>query len=121
MALHWTALIGIAGWLFDAVPGWLLALHALGWGAVSAVWGMRAGPSPALKPPAIRQAAWLGQIGLLALYAIGALLAAFDVAGARPVLLVVIAVASLHGVFNLWRATVLGDGALRRITPRAFH
>jgi hypothetical protein len=27
----------------------------------------------------------------------------------------------LHGIFHLWRHTALGDGAFRRMTPRALH
>ncbi len=32
-----------------------------------------------------------------------------------------LAIASLHGVFHLWRHTALGDGALKRITPTFMH
>ena len=28
---------------------------------------------------------------------------------------------ALHGIFHLWRHTALGDGALRRITPKSMH
>ena len=34
---------------------------------------------------------------------------------------VALSLSSLHAVFHLWRHTALGDGALRRITPRALH
>lgn len=32
-----------------------------------------------------------------------------------------VAVGTLHGLFHLWRHTALGDGALRRMTPRRLH
>jgi hypothetical protein len=40
---------------------------------------------------------------------------------ARVLLLALLAVTLLHGVFNLWRQTALGDGARHRVTPRAIH
>jgi cytochrome b561 len=40
---------------------------------------------------------------------------------ARTLLLALLAAALIHGVFHLWRHTALGDGALRRMTPRRFH
>ena len=35
--------------------------------------------------------------------------------------MVLFSAASLHAIYHLWRHTALGDGALRRITPRALH
>jgi cytochrome b561 len=40
---------------------------------------------------------------------------------ARTLLLALLAAALIHAVFNLWRHTALGDGALRRMVPRALH
>ncbi|WP_298434141.1 hypothetical protein [uncultured Jannaschia sp.] len=120
MALHWTALIAMVAWLFGALPGWALALHALGWGTITAVFGLRGGPSPALKG-ALRRVAHLAHAVLLALYGLAALATALDLAAARALVLATLAAAALHAVFNLWRASVLGDGALRRITPKVLH
>ena len=118
MALHWTAILTIAAWLFGRLPGWGLAAHAGLWAAVSLIWGLRGGPSPALPAP-WRRAAHVGHAALLALYLTGAVGAALGWDVARPLLLATLVLGSLHGVFNLWRASVLGDGALRRMTPRA--
>ncbi|MEM9795583.1 MAG: hypothetical protein AAF919_03780 [Pseudomonadota bacterium] len=118
MALHWSTVLIIVAWLFGRIPGIALMIHAGLWGGVTLVWGLRGGPSPALTG-ALRQAAHLSHWGLLALYVLAALLAALEQPLARPLLLAVLGAGALHGVFNLWRSSVLKDGALRRMLPRA--
>lgn len=118
MALHWSALVVVAGWLAGVLPAWLLALHASAWAAVTAIWGLRGGPSPALRGP-VRRAAHLSHAALLALHLTGATMALAGSDAAMPVLLLVLAASALHAVWNGWRAAVLGDGAFRRMLPRA--
>ena len=84
------------------------------------LWGLRGGPSPALSG-ALRTAAHLSHALLLGLYLLGAAFTLTDPDLARPILLATLAASALHAVWNLYRAGVLGDGALRRITPKAFH
>ncbi|PWJ18297.1 hypothetical protein [Jannaschia seohaensis] len=120
MALHWATLPAIVAWLAAGLPGWLVALHAFAWTGASVVWGLRGGPSPALTGT-LRRAAWLTHPVLLAIYTGGALLAALDAALARPLLLATLGLGALHGTFNLWRSSVLGDGSLRRMLPKAMH
>ena len=120
MALHWATLPVVVAWLAGSLPGWAVACQALGWAALTAVWGLRGGPSPALSGPA-RRIAWLTHPALLALFALGAVLAALDIAAARPLLIATLGLSALHGVFNLWRSSVLGDGSLRRMTPKVLH
>lgn len=118
MAIHWTALIVIVGWLFGAVPGVVVAVHAGLWGTITAIWGLRGGPSPALRGAA-RTVAHLSHVALLGLYLAGAALALPDHPLARPLLLATLAASTLHAVWNLYRAGVLGDGAFRRMLPKA--
>ena len=118
MALHWTAALAVVGWLAGALPTGALVLHAGAWAAVTVAWGPRGGPSPALPRP-WRALAWWGQAALLGLYVVGAGMALFGWPLARPVLIATLGAGALHGVFNAWRASVLGDGAFRRMTPRA--
>ncbi|KIT15850.1 hypothetical protein jaqu_24300 [Jannaschia aquimarina] len=118
MALHWTALIAIVAWLAGVLPTWALALHAFAWAGISIAWGLRGGPSPALPDP-WRKLAWLGQAALLALYVVGAVTALMGLVAAGSILMATIAVGVLHGMFNIWRASVLGDGAFRRMLPKA--
>ncbi|MBM2577793.1 hypothetical protein JQC91_15915 [Jannaschia sp. Os4] len=120
MALHWTALPMIVGWLFGAVPPVLIAGHAALWGTITVLWGLRGGPSPALRG-AMRTAAHLSHAALLGLYLVGAAFALTDPSLARPVLLATLAASALHAVWNLYRAGVLGDGAFRRMLPKALH
>ena len=64
--------------------------------------------------------------GLLALFGIStlALIAAPDgplQGSTRTIFLLTLGAGLMHGVFHMWRHTVLLDGALRNITPRALH
>ena len=118
MALHWGAALLVVAWLAGRAPGWLLAAHALPWLALTAAFGLRGGPSPALGGP-LRRAAHLSHAALLVLYGAGALLAALGLPAARPVLTATLVGAALHGLGNGYRASVLGDGAFRRMLPRA--
>lgn len=118
--LHWTTVLVIAAYLVDRAPSAVVLAHAAVWAGITLVWGMRGGPSPALSGW-IRTAAQMSHWALLALYLIGGILAVLGMDASYPVLLAVIGLGALHGVFNLWRSSVLGDGALRRMLPKALH
>lgn len=131
VALHWltaTLLLFVLGdggataWL-----AWLYALSALALVALALAFGLMNGPGPKLDGLFRAAHPWLHR----ALYALigwgaAALLAQtltrpLPGPSARTLLLALLAAALLHAVFNLWRHTALGDGALRRITPRSLH
>jgi len=131
IALHWltaTLLLFVLGdggataWLSRAYAASALALVAL-----ALVFGLMSGPGPRLEGALRALHPWLHR-GLYALIGWGAvaLLAeglACPLPGpeARTLLLALLAAALIHAVFNLWRHTALGDGALRRMVPRALH
>jgi hypothetical protein len=131
IALHWltaTLLLfvladaGATAWL-----SWLYAASGLAMVALALVFGLMSGPGPRLEGALRALHPWLHR-GLYALMGWGAvaLLAeglARPLPGpeARTLLLALLAAALIHAVFNLWRHTALGDGALRRMVPRALH
>ena len=131
ITLHWLNLLlllfvlgdgGATAWL-----SWLYAASALAMCALALVFGLMSGPGPKLEGAVRALHPWLHR-AIYALLGWGALaLLAETLArplpgpAARTLLLALLAVTALHAVFNLWRHTALGDGALRRITPRAIH
>jgi cytochrome b561 len=131
IALHWltaTLLLFVLGdggataWL-----AWLYAASGLAMCALALVFGLMNGPGPKLEGAFRMGHPWLHR-GLYLLIGWGAVaLLAETVAGplpgpsARVLLLTLLAAALIHSIFNLWRHTALGDGALRRMTPRFLH
>lgn len=113
---------GATAWL-----AWAFAATALAMTALALVFGLMGGPGPKLEG-ALRVAhPWMHR-ALYALLAWSALATGAAQLGsplpgpeARTLLLALLAAALIHGVFHLWRHTALGDGALRRMTPRRFH
>lgn len=131
IALHWltaTLLLfmlgdgGATAWL-----AWLFALSGIVMVALALAFGLMNGPGPKLDGLFRVAHPWLHRAlyGLIAWSAVAALAEtlAHPLPGlqARKLLLVLLAAALLHAVFHLWRHTALGDGALRRITPRSLH
>jgi len=131
ITLHWLNVLlllfvlgdgGQTAWLSLAYAACALAMCALALG-----FGLMNGPGPKLEGAFRLIHPWLHR-GLYALLGWGAVaLLAETLArplpgpGARTLLLALLAAALIHAVFHLWRHTALGDGALRRITPRAIH
>ncbi|UWQ17269.1 hypothetical protein [Jannaschia sp. M317] len=121
MAAHWAVPIVIVGTLARPSPGWtgalalctLILLLALAAGGLT-----RPGPS---LTGALRPLHRYGHIALLTLLTAATLAYLTGLPFARPLLLVTFMLGLLHGIFHLWRHTVLGDGALRNILPRAVH
>ncbi|GIT90334.1 hypothetical protein JANAI62_01830 [Jannaschia pagri] len=120
MALHWATLPVIVAWLVGSLPSWALAGHAAGWIAITVIWGLRGGASPALTGW-LRRVPQASHVALLILYGAGAVLALLDIPAARSLLIGTLGFGALHGVFNLWRSSVLGDGCIRRMTPKVLH
>ncbi|MEL7099598.1 MAG: hypothetical protein AAGM84_12285 [Pseudomonadota bacterium] len=124
--LHWltfTLLIlliaGGGAWL-----AWAFVACALAFSLLALSFGLMSGPGPKLTGavraahPWMHRAMYIGAAGVAALTA-----RALWTGTPMPdrALMILLAAASLHGIFHLWRHTALGDGALRRITPRALH
>ena len=131
ITLHWLNLLLLLFVLGDTgATAWLslaFAASALTMCGMALVFGLMNGPGPKLDGMVRAAHPWLhrGIYLLLGWGAVALVAETFALAlpgpGARTLLLALLAVAALHAVFNLWRHTALGDGALRRITPRAVH
>lgn len=131
MSLHWLNLLLLLFVLGDdGKTAWLslaYAASALAMCGLALVFGLMNGPGPKLEGAVRAAHPWLHR-GIYLLLGWGALALVAETVGwpppgpqARTLLLALLAVAALHAVFNLWRHTALGDGVLRRITPRAIH
>lgn len=131
IVLHWlnaTLLLFVLGdggataWLSLAYASTALAMCAL-----AVAFGLMNGPGPRLQGAFRALHPWLhrslyvligwGAVALLA----ETLVRPLPGPEARTLLLALLALAAIHAVFNLWRHTALGDGALRRITPFFLH
>jgi len=132
IVLHWST-AALLLFVLAAGPGevalldWGYALSAAAMAGLAAVFGVMNGPGPKLEGAFRVAHPWMSR-GLYLLLAwsavsIAALQMGRPLPGpeARTVLLVLLAAAMIHAVFNLWRHTALGDGALRRISPSLFH
>jgi cytochrome b561 len=131
IALHWLNLLLLLFVLGDGgATAWLSLLYAacaLGMCALALVFGLMSGPGPKLEGALRILHPWFHR-ALYALLGWGAVVLAAETLGhtlpgpaARQLLLSLLAASAIHTVFNLWRHTALGDGALRRITPRRIH
>lgn len=101
----------------------LFAVNALAMVALALVKGLANGPGPRLDGVLRKAHPWMARAMyvLLGWGAVAVLVAqtgsALPGPGVREVLLTLFGVGLLHGVFHLWRASALNDGALRRMMP----
>ncbi|TNF57921.1 MAG: hypothetical protein EP307_12980 [Rhodobacteraceae bacterium] len=109
----------VLAWGYVAASGLMCAL--------ALVLGLLNGPGPKLTGAMRALHPWQSRgmyvvLGLTGLATLGHLLGRwpFDLPLER-LWFVALSLSSLHAVFHLWRHTALGDGALRRITPRTLH
>lgn len=130
MVLHWAVLLLMifviagaeAAWVF-----WGFAVGALGMAGLAAMFGLMNGPGPKLTGVLRVVHPWMHRAIYVFLALVGGMTVWSLLTGApagRDLLIgyyALSAVTALHAVFHLWRHTGLGDGALRRITPRAIH
>ena len=105
---------------------WAFVLAGGLWVGLALVKGLRARPGRKLQGPlrtAFRPVHW----ALYALLAATVALTLASLIGLAPTLwawnalLVLLVAGTFHAILHLWRHTTLMDGALRTITPRAFH
>jgi hypothetical protein len=109
------------------VLAWIFALAGLAMVALALACGLMNGPGAKLQG-GLRRAYPALQWGIDALLAwcaadtlAGLLGWALPGPETRSLLMSLLAAASPHALFHLWRHTALHDGALRRITPRLMH
>lgn len=129
--LHWLVLtllmLALASGLENAALLTGFAVAGLAMVALGLVFGLMNGPGPRLEGGLRSAHPWLNRAmyGLLACACAStlALAAGTTLPGPTPrtLMVVLFAASALHGIFNLWRHTALGDGALRRMTPKALH
>jgi cytochrome b561 len=132
IVLHWST-AALLLFVLAAGPGkvtlldWGYVLSAAVMAGLAAVFGVMNGPGPKLEGAFRVAHPWMSR-GLYLLLGWSALSLGAERLGwalpgpqARTALLVVLSAAMIHAVFNLWRHTALGDGALRRISPSLFH
>lgn len=130
IALHWAVVLMILAMVKggSAAVGlrWAFVATVAVWVLVALVRGPVGRPGPKL-PLAARRLYRPMHWGIYALLTVSAGLNAGELLGwiapgaAWTSLLVLLAVGALHGMFHFWRHTVLMDGALRLIIPRALH
>lgn len=129
--LHWGVvvllLLHLAAGGQNATLAWAFVLSGLAMAAIALVFGLMNGAGPKLEGTLRRAYPLLqwGMYGLLAWVCTDTLASLvgrpFPGPEARTLLILLLGASSLHGLFHLWRHTVLCDGALRRITPRMLH
>ena len=127
--LHWLSfLLLILLLAAGPVPvlGWLFVVSGLTMSALAITNGLMNGPGPKLEGLLRLAHPWLSRAMYVLLAGVAAL-TLIELVGAtqpfdlRRVYFVTLSLASLHGVFHMWRHTALGDGALRRMAPRTLH
>ncbi len=128
--LHWLNLVLLI-LLIAAGPlpalAWTFVLCGFAMVAMALFGGLLNGPGPKLEGALRAAHPWFSWAMYAALAIVaGATLLSLLGRWAGPIPLpdlyfYLLSAASLHGIFHLWRHTALGDGALRRITPRSFH
>ncbi|MEM8654369.1 MAG: hypothetical protein AAGF36_06460 [Pseudomonadota bacterium] len=106
---------------------WGFALSGIAMCALAVTGGLMNGPGPKLDGVLRAAHPWLSRgmyvaLGALAALTLWQLTSGAWPGGALPNLYFYLLMASaLHAIFHLWRHTALGDGALRRITPKSMH
>ncbi|WP_300015667.1 hypothetical protein [uncultured Roseobacter sp.] len=129
--LHWLVLtllmLVLASGLQSVVLNAAFGLAGLAMAALAVAFGLMNGPGPKLDGVLRSAHPWLsrGMYILLAWTSFSALLLAFGTVlpgpAARDLMVALFATSALHAIFHLWRHTALGDGVLRRMTPRFLH
>ncbi|MEX0280626.1 MAG: hypothetical protein AB3N13_05475 [Arenibacterium sp.] len=128
--LHWTSWISVLFLLgLGPVPwlAWLFGVSGLAMTALAVVSGLMSGPGHKLQGALRTVHPWMHR----AMYAGLALAASLTLMGQmgfgtlgltlETLWFTLIGAGMLHGIFHLWRHTALGDGALRRMTPKTLH
>ncbi|MEX0340198.1 MAG: hypothetical protein AB3N11_14300 [Arenibacterium sp.] len=128
--LHWTSWFSLLLLLgLGPIPwlAWVFGLSGLAMTGLAVARGLMSGPGPKLEGTLRTAHPWMHRV----MYAALAFTAALTLSGQlelstlglplKSVWFALVGAGSLHGIFHLWRHTALGDGAFRRMTPRALH
>ncbi|MFL4472064.1 hypothetical protein ACERZ8_20080 [Tateyamaria armeniaca] len=125
--LHWLTFVVLI-LLVAAGPlpalAWTFGLSGLAMCALALTNGLMNGPGPKLEGALRTAHPWLSRAMYAALGGVAALSIWGQVAQGpdlAPIYFYLMSASALHAIFHLWRHTALGDGALRRITPKAVH
>ncbi len=126
--LHWTAFGALIATLVagNSLPLRVAFSLAVGlWASGTLLFGLSGRPGPALTG-ALRRLFVPAHALLLALLGLAAAALWSAEPGplsgsVRTLFLVTLGAGLLHGIFHMWRHTVLNDGALRNMTPRIIH
>ncbi|QBF31114.1 hypothetical protein [Thalassococcus sp. S3] len=129
--LHWSVFLLAILIMATSTPlaalNWAFAICGLAMVAIALVKGLMGGPGPKLQGALRTAHPWMHRALYAGLAYASVAAAFFELDRPLPgpelprLMFFVISVASLHGIFHLWRHTALGDGALRRMTPKAVH
>ena len=130
ITLHWLTLVLlvllIAGGPIPVIA-WAFAAAGLIQCAMAVMAGLLNGPGPKLEGLFRAAHPWMSRAMYLSLGSVCAATIWVQLGHALPgpglpaLYFYLLSASALHGIFHLWRHTALGDGALRRITPRAVH
>ncbi|WP_299679298.1 hypothetical protein [uncultured Roseobacter sp.] len=131
IVLHWLVLtlllLALAAGLESAALNAAFGLAGLAMVALAVIFGLMNGPGPKLDGALRAAHPWLsrGMYALLAWASASTLAAALGTMlpgpSPRDLMVTLFAASALHAIFHLWRHTALGDGALRRMTPKSLH
>ncbi|WP_299144460.1 hypothetical protein [uncultured Tateyamaria sp.] len=130
ITLHWLTfvllILLVAGGPLPVLAS-AFGVTGLGMCTLAAVRGLMNGPGPALTGGLRRAHPWMSRAMYVALGVTATITIWVTSGGAwtgpsLPELhFYLLSASSLHAIFHLWRHTALGDGALRRITPKIMH
>lgn len=129
--LHWTVLtlllLLLASGLQSIVLAAVFGISGLLMVALAIALGLMNGPGPKLEGALRAAHPWLNR-SMYALLTWASVSALAFAAGTtlpgpplRTAMIALFAASALHAIFHLWRHTALGDGALRRMTPKFMH
>ena len=130
ITLHWLSLVLLMLLMAAGqVPVLAVAFgfSGLAMCALAMLRGLMNGPGPKLEGALRTAHPWLSRAMYLALGCVAGLTLWTQFGGAwggaplRELYFYLLSASAVHGIFHLWRHTALGDGALRRITPKSMH
>ncbi|WP_299623075.1 hypothetical protein [uncultured Tateyamaria sp.] len=130
ITLHWLTLVLLLLLIAGGptpILAWAFALAGLAQCAMALAMGLMNGPGPKLTGTLRNAHPWMSRAMYLALGIVSAATLAQLLGYTAPgptlpeLYFYLLSASALHGIFHLWRHTALGDGALRRITPKSMH
>ncbi|MEL6620943.1 MAG: hypothetical protein AAFY39_00990 [Pseudomonadota bacterium] len=130
ITLHWLTLTLLLVFMAAGpvpVIAWAFGLSGLAMCGIALVNGLMNGPGPKLEGVLRTAHPWLSRGMYLAVGATSVATIWYMLGGTVPGprledwLMYLLSIGALHGIFHLWRHTALGDGVLRRMTPKSMH